>query len=79
MADDQGWGQTSYNGHPYLKTPHLTSMRWKLVSYKGGEWELYDLSVDRTEANILAVRLPERVEQIKKQYNTWEEQCKSGL
>ncbi len=26
MADDQGWGQTSYNGHPDLKTPHLDEM-----------------------------------------------------
>jgi len=23
MADDQGWGDTGYNGHPHLKTPHL--------------------------------------------------------
>jgi len=21
MTDDQGWGDTSYNGHPVLKTP----------------------------------------------------------
>jgi len=26
MADDQGWGQTSYNHHPILKTPNLDSM-----------------------------------------------------
>ena len=26
MADDQGWGQTSYNNHPILKTPHLDAM-----------------------------------------------------
>ncbi len=26
MADDQGWGQTSYNGHPQLKTPHLDAL-----------------------------------------------------
>ncbi len=26
MADDQGWGETSYNGHPILKTPHLDEM-----------------------------------------------------
>jgi arylsulfatase len=26
MADDQGWGQTSYNNHPSLKTPHLDAM-----------------------------------------------------
>ena len=26
MADDQGWGQTSYYNHPILKTPHLDLM-----------------------------------------------------
>lgn len=26
MADDQGWGETSYNHHPRLKTPHLDAM-----------------------------------------------------
>ncbi len=26
MADDQGWGDTCYNGHPILKTPHLDAM-----------------------------------------------------
>ena len=26
MADDQGWGETSYNGHPRLKTPNLDAM-----------------------------------------------------
>lgn len=26
MTDDQGWGDTGYNGHPHLKTPHLDAM-----------------------------------------------------
>ena len=26
MTDDQGWGQTSYNGHPVLQTPNLDAM-----------------------------------------------------
>lgn len=26
MADDQGWGQVGYNGHPHLKTPNLDAM-----------------------------------------------------
>jgi len=26
MSDDQGWGDVSYNGHPYLKTPNLDQM-----------------------------------------------------
>lgn len=26
MADDLGWGDTGYNGHPVLRTPHLDQM-----------------------------------------------------
>jgi arylsulfatase A-like enzyme len=26
MADDQGWGDVAYNGHPVLKTPNLDAM-----------------------------------------------------
>ena len=26
MTDDQGWGDTGYNGHPVLKTPNLDRM-----------------------------------------------------
>ena len=26
MADDQGWGETGYNGHPHVKTPVLDEM-----------------------------------------------------
>ena len=26
MADDQAWGETGYNGHPYVKTPVLDEM-----------------------------------------------------
>ncbi len=26
MADDMGWGQTGYRGHPILQTPHLDAM-----------------------------------------------------
>ena len=26
MADDQGWGDMAYNGHPVLKTPHFDRM-----------------------------------------------------
>ena len=26
MADDMGWGETSYNSHPILRTPHLDEM-----------------------------------------------------
>ncbi len=26
MADDQGWGDMAYNGHPFLKTPVFDEM-----------------------------------------------------
>lgn len=26
MADDQGWGDVGYNGHPFVKTPALDTM-----------------------------------------------------
>ena len=29
MADDMGWAQTSYYGHPILKTPNLDAMAAK--------------------------------------------------
>lgn len=33
MADDQGWGDTGYNGHPHLKTPHLDKMSREGVTF----------------------------------------------
>ncbi len=33
MADDQGWGDTSYNGHPWLRTPHLDAMSREGVTF----------------------------------------------
>ncbi|WP_372726014.1 sulfatase-like hydrolase/transferase, partial [Novipirellula sp.] len=26
MADDQGWGDVGYNGHPFVQTPELDAM-----------------------------------------------------
>lgn len=33
MTDDQGWGDTGYNGHPRLKTPHLDRMSEEGVTF----------------------------------------------
>lgn len=33
MADDMGWGDTGYNGHPYLKTPNLDRMSDEGVTF----------------------------------------------
>ena len=33
MTDDQGWGDTGYNGHPVLQTPHLDQMSAEGVTF----------------------------------------------
>jgi len=33
MTDDQGWGDTGYNGHPHLKTPHLDQMHKEGITF----------------------------------------------
>ncbi len=35
MADDQGWGEMGYNGHPHLKTPVFDEMAargWRRIT-----------------------------------------------
>ncbi len=58
---------------------------WKLVVHKvrpqdeesglwdfsSGEWELYDLSVDRTETNNLAESHPEKLAELRSKYEAW--------
>lgn len=33
MTDDQGWRDTGYNDHPYLKTPHLDKMSQEGITF----------------------------------------------
>ena len=49
----------------------LRSGRWKIVAGKGGEWELYDLKVDRGESNDLATK---HVDRVKRMVKLWEGQ-----
>jgi len=44
---------------------------WKLVAGKDGPWELYDLSVDRTEANDVIAQHPQRAAEMAKIFETW--------
>lgn len=46
---------------------------WKLVADKERPWELYDLSVDRTELHDLATTYPERVKHLEEIFHTWKE------
>ena len=44
---------------------------WKLVAQHAAPWELYNLSKDRTEANDLAARQPDRVRELSAKYTAW--------
>jgi arylsulfatase len=44
---------------------------WKMASLPGEEWELFDLSVDRTEMNNLAKKSPGRVESMNACWEAW--------
>ncbi|MGK0185534.1 MAG: arylsulfatase A-like enzyme [Verrucomicrobiales bacterium] len=66
-------GQTR-EPHPWLyfhfsNNRALMQAQWKLVSARGGPWELYDLNKDRTELNDLAGKLPERVNALRTQWH----------
>jgi arylsulfatase len=48
----------------------------KLVRSK--EWELYDLSKDRTETSNLIAQYPELAQDLLKQWNAWYTECTSA-
>lgn len=51
----------------------VRSDHWKLVATKGGPWELYDMSQDRTETQDLGARYPDRVRELAALYEAWAE------
>ena len=53
--------------------------KWKLVALKNGvkknKWELYDMTVDRSETNNLATKHPEIVKELRKKWYDWAKAC----
>ena len=47
---------------------------WKLVSH-GGDWELYDMNVDRTETTDLAAKNPKVVKELSLLWEAWYTDC----
>lgn len=45
---------------------------WKLVSSKNGPWELFDLTVDRTEQDDLATKHPDLVNRLTQIFDAWQ-------
>ena len=56
----------------YQKNYAMRDGKWKLVqSNLTGDWELYDIEADRGETANLAGKYPERVEQMKAEWQAW--------
>lgn len=59
MADDQGWGDMAYNGHPKLKTPHFDAMAAEAIRFD----HFYAAApvCSPTRASVLTGRHPNRM------------------
>ena len=49
--------------------------KWKIVSEKGKEWQLYDMENDRSETKDLASIHPDIVRKLEIMWNAWAERC----
>jgi len=49
--------------------------RWKLVREYPGDWELYDMALDRTETHDLAREHPDVVAELARRYDAWARRC----
>jgi arylsulfatase A-like enzyme len=59
MADDQGWGDTGYNGHPELKTPHLDAMA--AAGLRLNRFYTAHFNCSPTRASVMTGRHPHRM------------------
>jgi arylsulfatase A-like enzyme len=59
MADDQGWGDTGYNGHPELKTPNLDKLAASGLRLDRFYAAHYNCSP--TRASVMTGRHPHRI------------------
>ncbi len=58
MADDQGWGDTGYNGHPELKTPNLDDLAKNGVRFN--RFYSAHFNCSPTRGSIMTGRHPNR-------------------
>jgi arylsulfatase A-like enzyme len=59
MADDQGWGDMAYNGHPRLKTPHFDAMAKQAIRFN--QFHAAAPVCSPTRASVLTGRTPNRM------------------
>ncbi len=58
MADDQGWGDMGYNGHPHLKTPHFDALAAEGVRFD--QFHGAAPVCSPTRASVMTGRTPNR-------------------
>ena len=58
MTDDQGWGDTGYNGHPHLKTPNLDKLAREGVRFD--RFYAAHFNCSPTRGSVLTGRHPNR-------------------
>ncbi|MDQ3622869.1 MAG: sulfatase-like hydrolase/transferase [Verrucomicrobiota bacterium] len=58
MADDQGWGDTGYNGHPELKTPNLDELAKKGLRFN--RFYTAHFNCSPTRGSVMTGRHPNR-------------------
>lgn len=58
MADDQGWGDTGYNGHPELKTPNLDDLAKSGLRFN--RFYAAHFNCSPTRASVMTGRHPNR-------------------
>ncbi len=59
MADDQGWGDTGYNGHPALKTPNLDALA--ASGLRLSRFYTAHFNCSPTRASVMTGRHPNRM------------------
>ncbi len=59
MADDQGWGDTGYNGHPELKTPNLDDLA--KAGLRMNRFYAGHFNCSPTRASVMTGRHPDRM------------------
>jgi arylsulfatase A-like enzyme len=59
MADDQGWGDTGYNGHPELQTPNLDAMAAE--GLRLNRFYTAHFNCSPTRASVMTGRHPHRM------------------
>ena len=59
MADDQGWGDMAYNGHPHLKTPNFDAMAKEAIRFD--QFHAAAPVCSPTRASVMTGRTPNRM------------------